>query len=259
MRWLFILLLLLNIIYFGWELERETRFQVANATPVIRVPVSAKRLTLISEMPSPPGLRTAEEMRDIPGIAAGDAVSSSATNELVAELPDIRPADLGDDSSASCFTFGPLPEERQAQGLMDWFRSRGAGTQIRHTDEQRRQLFWIYLAPQESKESAMAMMKELKTRGINDYRLISRGNLENAISLGLFSSQSAVNKRLGELKNKGYKPIVVPYSNLDQIYWLDIRLTVATGVIEEMFNGYPAQFKSVPVRCDDIAISKSEQ
>ena len=81
------------------------------------------------------------------------------------------------------------------------------------------------------------MLQDLRERGIRDYRLISRGSLENAVSLGLYSSQSAVNKRLSELKQQGYKPIVVPYTNAGQIYWLDIRVASGSDIIEKMYAG----------------------
>ena len=121
----------------------------------------------------------------------------------------------------------------------------------RDTDNQ---LFWIYLSPQESEESAILAVEELKKKGIKDYRLINTGDLKNAISLGLFSTQATVNKRINELKSKGYQPIVVPYRETRQIYWLDVRLVRQHDLFTEIFDSEPSRFNSIPVSCSEIAL-----
>ena len=82
----------------------------------------------------------------------------------------------------------------------------------------------------------METIKSIREKGIRDYRLISQGNLQNAISMGLFSSQASVNKRLRELEKKGYKPIVVPYSDGKRAYWVDAQLPQDDAVLGKVFN-----------------------
>lgn len=262
MRWIFLILLLANVVYFGWELDRDTRMRMQNVTVAAPVPDSAARLTLISEMDNPPPVRsTSDTIETSDGEAAAGASGETLPlgEELVEQLPDIRTGGLDSELGAAyCITYGPLPEQSQATGLNDWFRSRDAVTRLRHTDREQRGLFWIYLAPQESRAEAEAVLEKLRTQGIRDYRLIRRGNLENAISLGLFSNQHAVNERLGELKDKGYKPVVVPYTDVDRVYWLDVKIRSAAGAMDEIIHGYPARFNSVPVDCRQIAIGNTE-
>jgi len=140
-------------------------------------------------------------------------------------------------------------------GLSDWFKSRRASADLRHEDETGRQLFWIYLAPQDNRTEAMDTIQNLKDQGISDYRLIDRGNLENAISMGLFSSQASVNERLRELERRGYKPIVVPYYDNKRIYWVDVRLRQTGVPLEQVFAGFPSRYNYIPVDCDKIAVN----
>ena len=100
----------------------------------------------------------------------------------------------------------------------------------------------------------MQAMADLESKGVKDLRLIEIGNMQNAISLGLFSTQASVNKRLNELKNKGYQPVVIPYRDADAIYWVDVRLQGQQDVLNDMFTGFPARFNSVPVNCGEIAL-----
>ena len=258
MRWIFILLLVVNVVYFGWQLDRDIRMYEVNNAGAVAVSPSTARLTLISEMKTPPPVRSTRET--IATVNGEKGPSGQGTpSELVKDLPAIHPADLraGQEKSL-CLTFGPLPEETLATGLDDWFRSRHAGTRVRSTDARNRQFFWVYLAPQDSVESTIELLKELQIKGISDYRLVSHGKLEDAVSLGVFSSQSAVNKRLAELQNKGYKPVVLPYRGVKRVYWLDVKLDSFAGDLQEVFKGYPARFNSVPVNCDKIDIADME-
>lgn len=259
MRWVLLALLIANLLYFGRELDRDINAHARNVSNAVSVPPSATRLSLIREMANPPQERSTQDtISTVNGGAATrgpDALPSPAV-ELVQDLPDIHPGGPRSQLAKSyCFTYGPLPEQSQATGLQDWFHSRHVATRVRHTDGQDRELFWIYLAPQESRQGAMEVLQGLKNKGVSDYRLVRWGNLVNAISLGVFSSQSAVNKRLAELQGKGYKPVVVPYSGVKRLFWVDVKLESLSGDMEEIFSGYPSRFNSVPVNCDEIDIA----
>lgn len=252
MRWLVLLLLVANIVYFGWELDRQSRSDVTNARSSLAVARGVKKLVLLDELGSPPAPRTEAEPppEDVPA-------ASRESEELVTQMPDISVPDVAAEAvEYSCFTFGPLPEEKHAVWLSDWFHARRGWAQSRTTQDPDRRLFWVYLA-QKSRSGADVVMADLQKKGIHDYRLINRGDLENSISLGLFSTQATVNERLKELKGKGYNPVVVPYSNLQQIYWLDVKIPASGSTVDEMFHGFPSRYHSVPVRCDQIAINQS--
>ena len=102
----------------------------------------------------------------------------------------------------------------------------------------------------------LAAIADSKGKGVQDYKFINKGNLQNAISLGLFSTQSAVNRRLKELKNIGYQPIMVPYHKPDLIIWVDAKVDTKDitegNILTEFINGYPSQFNSIPVKCEDL-------
>ena len=49
MKWLFIVFLLLNVCYFGWELDRQTRIEVSNSVRPFNVPDDVQKLKLLGE------------------------------------------------------------------------------------------------------------------------------------------------------------------------------------------------------------------
>ena len=257
MKWLVLLLLVANAVYFGWEFDRQSRSNVANTHASLPVARSAKKLMLLEELESQPAARVEEAPPVEPVPEPGsESESPDETGELVSQLPDISVLDAPAESvEYSCFTLGPLPEEKHAIWLSDWFHARRGLAATRAAQDPDRRLFWVYLE-QKSLAGAGAVMADLQKKGVRDYRLINRGDLVNSISLGLFSSQATVNARLLELKEKGYEPVVVPYSNLQQIYWLDVQVPASGSTVDEMFRGLPSRYHFVPVRCDQIAINQ---
>ena len=57
MRWLALLLLAGNLLYLGWELDREAKALVANSRPVFTTPANTTTLKKIDDRTSLPELR----------------------------------------------------------------------------------------------------------------------------------------------------------------------------------------------------------
>ena len=284
MKWLFILLLLANAIYLGWEMDRDTRLQHANVSSGLKIPAGTQKFVLLNELDELPQKRSQIKLDNELSMENYDSepvmpielnpnteqiLSSLLTETTIAELND-EPV-LNQDSFVEidtdlqfdpepapekriCYTYGPIPNQEESSLFSKWLDDRDIQYEERQTDEQGKQLFWIYLAPRESHEKAVAAINDLKQKGVKDVRLIRGGDLLNAISLGLFSSQAAVNRRLNEIKAKGYQSVVVPYSDGKKIYWFDVAVVQNSDYVSELFSGFPARFKALPVECKTIAM-----
>lgn len=277
MKWLVIILLVINLVYFGRELDRQTHIDLENAGEAIIVPVGVKKLKLVRELSHPPKARHTQEEKqadnnpdaeeEIPPEESSNTTDTGNqdvklkeefVDELMTQMPNISSISRLQDEPANrksmCFTYGPFPDKNQSGELMDWFHKNKVDVVQRLETGNEKQLFWIYLEPGKSRSSAMQAIEDLKSKGVSDYRLIETGDLRNAISLGLYSTQASVNKRLNELKNKGYQPVVVPYRDASAIYWLDVKLAGQQDILNKMFTEYPARYNSVPVKCSEIAL-----
>lgn len=255
MKWICLLLLVANIAYFGWTLDQRTRENVQAQAGGLQInSEDAPRLKLISELEQAPVKRM--QVNDgQPGETAPDSAP-----DLVATLPDISttlpeslivPMRLQTDA---CFSFGPFADAGRAGELRSWLSEQGARVKLRREADSSERLFWVYLAPDDGAE---AVMRELRESGIRDISMIDTGDLQNAISLGLFSSQASVNRRLNELRDKGYQPVAVPYDEGRTIYWVDTRL-VHSETIQALRQNYPAGLNYLPKQCDKIALSASK-
>ena len=200
-----ILLLLVNIGLLAWQYQHHVQ-TLAKATATASheaLPLEAAPIKLVSELPELPPLRSPQAA----------SVAPAVTAEVQA---DVTPADL-------CMDVGPFGDAPARDALRDWLREYAAAIYMRMETVRKKQFFWVYLEPS-SDRAAQENLAELHNRGIQDTLLIHRGQMKNSISLGFFRSQDSVNRRLAELSEKGYKPVVVPRFETSDVYWLSARL-----------------------------------
>ena len=280
MKWLFILLLLANVVYLGWEIDRDASLKRINVSSAIKVPAGTQKLVLLNELEKLPETRShikldhelsMENFNSEPVMPiemnpnTEQMMSSLLTETLISddglEQEENLLADFSTGESSVlelerivCYIYGPIPNQEESELLSKWLDERRISYKERQTDEQGKQLFWVYLAPRDSFAQAKAAMNDLKQKGVKDMRLIREGDLLNSISLGLFSSQAAVNRRLNEIKTKGYQSVVVPYSGGKKIHWFDVSVVQNSSYVNDLFTGFPARFKALPVDCNAIAM-----
>ena len=282
MKWVFIILLLGNVVYLGWEIDQDSQTERANVIAAVPVPVGTPKLELLVELKDLPEKRelmklderisvdsfnsepvlpielnpNTEKMMDtlLPSASSDITLDENLVVEDIGQ-PDKRVVNPGSGPEKKvCYTYGPIPDFKEATLLSDWLNTRSINHVQRKTNKQGKQLFWVYLAPQESRALAEAAMRDLKKKGVRDLRLIRGGDLLNAISLGLFSSQASVNRRLNEIATKGYKAVVVPHAGEKQIHWFDVQIVQNSSYVNDLFTGFPARFNALPVECNEIAM-----
>ena len=198
-----IMLLVVNVGLLGWQYQRHVqtlaRSQIVHEPP----PSDAAPIKLVAELATLPALR--------------EALTAVVPPPVTAEVqPDVVAADL-------CIDVGPFGDGPSRDQVRDWLHDYVAATYMRVQTVRKRQFFWVYLEPS-SDSAAQKNLAQLHDRGVQDTLLIRRGEMKNSISLGFFRSQDSVNRRLAELNEKGYKPVVVPRFETSDQYWLAARL-----------------------------------
>lgn len=238
MKVLAIALLLANLGLVAWQYQAHVRALALASVEHDPLPADAAPLKLISELPALPEPRVARNA------AAPPAITADVNNDVVA-------ADL-------CIDVGPFADAPARDAVRDWLRDYVAATYLRVETVRKRQFFWVYLEPS-SDSAAQKSLAELHDRGIQDTLLIRRGDMKNSISLGFFRSQDSVNRRLAELNEKGYKPVVVPRFETSDVYWLSARLAEqyleAPAIPDTLLT---SSAKQKTIACEAMATDGSE-
>lgn len=187
-RLLFLLLLALNLGAAGWLLFG--RVPAPPLPPATDAGVPALRLLSETRKAAPPG-------------SAGS--------------PAVPPPRARD----ACSTLGPFMNVVDMRAAVNALSSHVARIQYREEQVQRSHGYWVYMPAVASREAALNEARALSAKGIHDYYVVTAGDSQNTISLGLFNDQSNAQNRLAQLQKLGFAAKVEQRVDTEQAYWVD--------------------------------------
>ena len=85
--------------------------------------------------------------------------------------------------------------------------------------------YWVFLPAMASREQALAAARNLSQKGVRDYYVVTAGDQQNTISLGLFRDQGNAERRSAEITALGFSPKTNARSEDLPQYWLDYALS----------------------------------
>jgi len=124
---------------------------------------------------------------------------------------------------ASCVRLGPFESESELLSLRPELESWFEQVHMRQTETMVKKGYWVFLPPYETREQAEQVLERLTTAGVKDYYVMPNGNMENAISLGLFDLKERAEDRQRQLMELGLELEigVELQSSLASQYWLE--------------------------------------
>ena len=165
-----------------------------------------------------------------------------------AEVPTPVSADA---SGEDCVRTGMFEDRVSADEAAAWMRAQGVEAAEVHREEHEAiKNHRVYVPAASTREAAVAMVRELRRLGVSDVGVIAEGPLANAVSLGLFRSESNMRRRVAEIEKLGYS--VISQAN---------RAAVEAFAIEAQVGGDRAAFDAAwattfpgqPIRAVDCA------
>lgn len=242
MKWVVLGLVLVNVVFLGWQLGRDREMLVVGEpTPATTESNVVNRLLLVSEVE--PGVlrRRRGSPLAVPALEPAAPAAEPVTGGERGAPPVAREelAALPRDSDAVCYTLGPLDNQDDISALGAWFEAQGSQATLR--DDERREVVstWVFMPPQESLEAAKALVEEMEAANIDDIYVIARGDMANAISLGLYSQNETLERRVAQLESRGFKPSVQPRYRTATASWFDVATSadqpMTVGVLSQIF------------------------
>ena len=106
---------------------------------------------------------------------------------------------------AACVEWGSFPVQ-EADRAQSALAALGLGERLSSRKVEEAAQWWVYMPPQGNKANAEKKTDELKRLGISDYFVVSdEGNNRWAISLGVFRTEEAARNYLAAITGKGVK------------------------------------------------------
>lgn len=198
MRWVFVGIVVLNVLYFGWK------FTADQMKPAREVAVEAEPVAW------PAGLQLVGE------------ASPSALAPAQAAVPSLP---------AGCPAVGPFSDEEDAGRTVDALDGAGLAATARALQLKDAPVFWVYLPPFATRQAAMQRLRELHAKGIDSF-VVGEGADANAISLGTFTSRDSALGVQSRMRTAGYGVEIREQVKDVRQLWVVLDDPAATGFLE---------------------------
>lgn len=218
MPWIFLTLMLANIVYFGWSFISTGHTPVRTlSAPVVQ---QGERIILLHER---------KAVAEVAALPEGDAVGDESP---VVVVPDAAPV-------VQCFTVGPFLTS--SDGFVTRMRGKGFSVRVEQRKAEGKD-YWIYVPPFTNRGRAEEKLSELKAKGVESF-IVNEGRFVNAISLGHFSKKELAQSFRDKMTAAG---IVVEY-----------REMVSEGTVDWVYVA-PAASKSDLRSAIDVELSRND-
>lgn len=189
LRILFMLLLAMNVGVASWLYfaPRSVETELAATDPGIA------RLELLAE-------------RERPGEAASAELAEAPAESNVPE---------------QCRSIGPFATQADMRAAMNKLTTRVRRIQYREARTTQPRGYWVFIPAMASREQALGVARQLSARGVRDYYVVTAGDQQNTISLGLFREQANAERRRTEIAGLGFAPQMLQRTEDLPVYWVD--------------------------------------
>ncbi len=227
MRWLFLLLLAANLLFFSWNWLRNGNEQVSRDVDAAS---REKGLVMLSELP-----RSTEEPEPAPQAEPAlppspPSLPDEGTKSAATKPPLPQPAEetsfnpeATPQPRKTCYVLGPFNSSGAVQDILKRITNSPAILERRWSSPQQRLGYWVHIPPAASSKEARDIVQVLNRAGISDVQLINSGEMRNAISLGIFSSMENARKRRNEVARQGFDVAINEVKIRKRRYWVALR------------------------------------
>jgi hypothetical protein len=246
------------------NIKTDNRLTVANTTVENQNKVETSKnnptppIATLSKLPQVAGLSTTTEKKSKDKEKLQNETTRSASPlkslPIVKDIQSSLSKKL--DKTFACFQAGPYTQATTAQKIVNWLKDK-KDVIVNMQSRQTKVLdsTWVYLPPFVSRQAARIAQQRLNQVGIEHYYLITKGQFNNAISLGLYRQPVNARFRLKEIKTKGYKNVKTQkrYKS-DTKYWLNVKIPTLSQ--HKLLNAFRKNFKKsriVSLACKSIA------
>lgn len=220
MRALFALLVLLNLIFF---LASSQDTSQPGSTEAQKRSQETPALLLISELP----------LSERPG--KRPTLSADGLPDEIQVVPDNtgkrEPVPV---TTQNCYRFEAFPDEKALAIAKAHLREVGARLGASGVMSVEKRRYWVVLPRFNSRAQAEPVMRRLREAGVRDFYFISAGENRNTISLGLFSSADAAQRRVQELAPLRLKVDIREVFSASRAWYLEVGWEQSPGELEKI-------------------------
>ena len=193
-RILFLLLLVMNLAAGAWWYWRVQAPQV----PVVVADSDIPSLVLLSERDSTLMAQAAQ---------AADSSAQAAAD------PNLPPA--------VCAALGPFETQSDLRRGMDLLTPQVKRIQYQESSSVTTRGYWVYLPAFSTRDAALKSARQLNAAGVRDYYVVTAGDHENTVSLGLFRDRDNASRRQAQIAALGFPARLEERTEVERAFWIE--------------------------------------
>ncbi|HEY9144079.1 MAG TPA: SPOR domain-containing protein [Arenimonas sp.] len=148
----------------------------------------------------------------------------------------------------ACMSLGPFGTPAELRAAMNALSPLAARIQYREVPATEVRGYRVFLSAAASREEALAAARQLAARGVRDYYVVTAGDQENTVSLGLFNELANAEKRREEIAAQGFNARLEPRTEQATQWWID--LVAEAGLDWANALGQPRGVEARVAECD---------
>jgi hypothetical protein len=148
-----------------------------------------------------------------------------------------------------CETIGPFASPADVRRAMDALAPLVGRIQQRQATGTQATGYRVYVSALANRDAALEAARQLASKGMSDYYVVTSGDQQNTISLGLFQDLANATQRRDQIRKLGFDARLDPKVGDVVQYWVDVTVaadfdwhTALTG-----FTGIGAKDTTCPV------------
>lgn len=149
----------------------------------------------------------------------------------------------------ACTTVGPFMTTVDMRAAMQTLSPHVARIQYREEQVRHSHGYWVYLPAVANREAALDEARQLATKGIREYYVVTAGDAQNTISLGLFNDESNAQNRLEEVQALGFQAKVEQRVDTEPAYWLDYAVPEGDAFDWQAWLPGRSDLQAKPIDC----------
>ncbi|MDR1162208.1 MAG: hypothetical protein LBM17_00020 [Candidatus Accumulibacter sp.] len=206
MRAIVFLLIPVNLLFFLWA---GGYLGGAPAGDSLRArEILPDRVRIVSRDEAPPLPAKPVPPASPPG-ASAPTVASPPPEASAPTVPPDPPASPPEKVSEICFSVNDLQVAERAR-VESLLAGNFPAFSVEYTRASGKSTFWVFIPPRANRQEAEQKVEELKRLNVPEFFVVQEpGPYRFAISLGIFSTESAALERLVSLQSKGVRSAVV--------------------------------------------------
>lgn len=206
---------------------------IGNSEPAASDAKAPESLAEVTSLPAPE-----------PAVAVDEAApTADVAGALAAAAPPAPLAADGEPPAPSaayrCFSIGPfvaIDDVRRTSALLESALQRQQVREVRSSEVRG---YRVYLPAFASRQQAMDAARGLQEKGLRDYYVVTAGEQENTVSLGLFRDLGNAQARREMVRGFGFEPRLEPREQELTRWWLDIAVAANDEAWRAQATRYP--------------------